>query len=303
MSIKVMKSVRYRLLFNLAVALLTSSAAFAQAYRVKVVAQGLSRPTGIALHGGNTVYFTEIPTPGVGGGANAVKELKLGNNSVRTIHQGEPEPVNIAVDKSGILYWTCKSAGVILEQAPHPASATAVPLLTGLTKPSGIAIDRKGNVYFTQIPTPGVSGGMNSVSVVSVFDNNPATVLHQGEPEPSDIAASGDGVLYWTCKTAGVILTRDEDGNTALLLGGLNKPVGIALDDKRDLLYWTEVPTPGISGANGGSNKVWAYNLRTKAKVLVHSGDPEPTDVAVAANGSLYWTCTSAGVILEARRD
>ena len=30
--------------------------------------------------------------------------------------------------------------------------------------------------------------------------------------------------------------------------------------------------------------------------------DPEPTDVAVARNGNLYWTCTSAGVIIEAKR-
>jgi hypothetical protein len=33
----------------------------------------------------------------------------------------------------------------------------------------------------------------------------------------------------------------------------------------------------------------------------VDEGDPEPTDVAVAKNGSVYWTCTSAGVIVEAK--
>jgi hypothetical protein len=288
---------------SLALAVLASLPAFAQGYSLKVVAQGLNQPTGIAVRGGNTVYFTEVPTPGVGGGSNAVKELKLGNNSIRVIHQGEPEPVNIAIDKSGVLYWTCKSAGVILEQAPHPAKATAVPLLTGLAKPSGIAIDRRGNVYFTQIPTPGLAGGLNSVSVVSAFDCTTVTVLSQGEPEPADIAAASDGVLYWTCKTAGVILTRDRKGKISLLLGGLNRPVGIDLDDQRDVLYWTEVPTPGISGANGGSNKVWAYNLRNQVKTLVNSGDPQPTDVAVADNGRIYWTCTSAGVIVEARRN
>lgn len=301
-----MKSLRHRFLPALALALLASSAALAQNYTFKVVAQGLHRPTGIAVRGGSKVYFTEIPTPGVGGGQNAIKELSLGTGAIRTIHQGEPEPVNIAVDEAGVLYWVCKSAGVILEQSPDAPASSAVPLLTGLTKPSGIAIDEEGHVYFTQIPTPGVggaNGGKNSVSVVSVRNHTKVTVLSQGEPEPTDIAASEDGELYWTCKTAGVILTRDEDGKTKLLIGGLNKPVGIALDEERRLLYWTEVPTPGVSGTNGGSNKVWAYNLRTKAKFIVHSGDPEPTDIAVASNGRVYWTCSSAGVIVEARRN
>ena len=41
-------------------------------------------------------------------------------------------------------------------------------------------------------------------------------------------------------------------------------------------------------------------DLRSGDVRLIHAGDPEPTDVAVARNGTLYWTCTSAGVIVEA---
>ncbi|WP_414662230.1 NHL repeat-containing protein [Horticoccus sp. 23ND18S-11] len=293
---------RLRLSPIVALALLAGNTLLADDYKTKVVAQGLHRPTGIAVQG-STIYFSEIPTPGVAGGRNAVKELRLGNGAMRTIHQGEPEPVNIAVDKTGVLYWTCKSAGVILEQAARPGSGAATPLLTGLAKPSGIAIDRMGNVYFTQVPTPGAAGGSNTVSVVSAFDSTDVTILSKGEPEPTDIAASNDGVLYWTCKTAGVILTRNKCGDTTLFLGGLASPTGIALDEPRRLLYWTEVPTPGVAGAQGGRNKVWEYDLRTKQKTLVNSGDPEPTDIAVAANGRIYWTCSSAGVIVEARRD
>ncbi len=301
-----MKFIRPRLLACLAATLLSGSAALAQGYTFEVVASGLSRPTGIAAHGSGKIYFSEIPTPGVGGGLNAVKELKLGNGATRVIHQGEPEPVNIAVDKSGVLYWTCKSAGVILEQAPNRPASTAMPLLTGLAKPSGIAIDEDGKVYFTQLPTPGVgggSGGTNTVNSVSTENHHSVHVISSGEPEPTDIAASGDGELYWTCKSANVILTRDVDGNIKPLLTGLNQPVGIALDEKRQLLFWTEVPTPGVAGTAGGLNKVWSYNLRTAAKILVHAGDPEPTDITVTPNGRIYWTCSSAGVIVEARRN
>jgi hypothetical protein len=47
-----------------------------------------------------------------------------------------------------------------------------------------------------------------------------------GEPEPTDIAVGRKGDLYWTCKTAGVILERDAHGEVGVLIGGLNSPSG-----------------------------------------------------------------------------
>ena len=38
-------------------------------YRFSVVAAGLDRPVGITVEGSETIYFTLVPTPGVGGGA------------------------------------------------------------------------------------------------------------------------------------------------------------------------------------------------------------------------------------------
>jgi streptogramin lyase len=268
--------------------------AAAEDFRTRVVAQGLSRPVGIAVEGNSTIYFTEIPTPGVPGGANAVKRLELETCDVETLHQGEPEPTNIALDRQGNIYWTCKSAGVILTQDDDGDTDT---LLSGLQKPSGITVGRRGRVYFTEIPSPGVPGAGNKVSV---FDGSKITVLHQGEPEPTDIVISRDGELYWTCKTAGVIL-KQVRGETTTLLAGLDHPVGIALDHQGQKLFFTEVPTPGVPGSAGGSNKVWELDLKTMEMSLVHAGDPEPTDVAVARNGNIYWTCTSAGVIVEAK--
>ncbi len=216
------------------------------------------------------------------------------------MHTGEPEPVNIIVGQDNDLYWTCKSAGVILTQDDEGETSV---FLSGLQKPSGIAMDRCGNIYFTQVPTPGVNGmngGMNNI-MFTIGTNQ--VVLNAGEPEPVDIVVARNGDAYWTCKSAGVILERSvEDGRVSPLLTGLNKPVGIAIDREDRNLYFTEVPTPGVGGMNGGQNKVWQYDLKTGVKTLVNSGDPEPTDVAVSRSGNIYWTCTSAGVIVEARR-
>lgn len=113
-----------------------------------------------------------------------MSQLSLFNRRITTLHTGEPEPVNIIVGQDNDLYWTCKSAGVILTQDDEGETSV---FLDGLQKPSGIATDCCGNIYFTQAPTPGVNGmtgGSNSV----VFAIGTATVvLSMGEPEPADI--------------------------------------------------------------------------------------------------------------------
>ncbi|HMC21706.1 MAG TPA: hypothetical protein VKL19_07655 [Thermoanaerobaculia bacterium] len=266
----------------------------ADQYTFRVVASGLARPTGITIEGSEILYFTQVPTPGVAG-ANSVARFDLETGEMTILHMGEPEPRNIVQDREGTLYWTCTSAGVILRQTED---GTTTQLLVGLERPIGIAVDRSGNIFYTEVPMPGVAGGTNRVSV---FDGQNRTVLHMGEPEPVDIAIARNDDLYWTCRTAGVILRR-SGGVTSLFMSGLDHPVGIAIDHKSQQLYFTEVPTPGVSGSAGGRNKVWRVDLGSGEKMLVHAGDPEPTDVTIARNGNIYWTCTSAGVIVEARR-
>lgn len=277
-----------------ALALAVATPVWADSYRFSVVARNLDRPVGIAVEGSETVYFTEVPDPGVGGGANGVSSLDLDTGVVTRLNSGEPEPTNIALDRDGDLYWTCKSAGVVLRLA----EGAVAPFATGLEEPSGISIGRRGAVYITEIPEPGVPGGRNRVSVIRGDDK---IVLSTGEPEPTDVAVARNGDLYWTCKTAGVILRRSY-GKVSVFRDKLDHPSGIAIDHKGETLYFTEVPTPGVAGDQGGKNRVRAITLRTGALRTVHTGDPEPTDVAVARNGNLYWTCTSAGVIVEAKR-
>ena len=191
------------------------------------------------------------------------------------------------------------SAGVILKQDDEGNTSVA---LRGLNKPSGVSVDRCGNLFFTQIPTPGMNGANGGSNSVNFALGTNVVGLHMGEPNPVDVVATKDGDIYWTCQSAGVILTSAQGGPASLVLNQLSKPTGIAIDSQSENLYFTEVPTPGVSGANGGSNKVWQYNLKKQTKTLIHSGDPEPTDIAVSRNGNIYWTCSSAGVIVEASK-
>lgn len=274
--------------------MLAAAAASARDYKFRVIAEGLSRPVGIAVQDNETLIFTQVPTPGVAGGSNGVFRLDLDKGEVTTLHLGEPEPLNVALDREGDIYWTCRTAGVILKQDDEGETTM---FLGELEKPTGIGLDRCGNVYFTEVPNPGVPEAGNRVSV---SDGSTTTVLHMGEPEPTDIVVGKNGAAYWTCKSAGVILVQ-IGGETSTLLSDLDQPSGIALDKTGRFLFFTEVPTPEVPGSGGGRNKVWRLDLKTGRRTIVHEGDPEPTDVAVARNGNVYWTCTSAGVIVEAR--
>lgn len=263
-------------------------------YQLRVVASGLSSPTGIAVGAWQTLYFTEVPTPGVAGGNNGISALDLETGEVKVLHRGEPEPVNIAVSRDNDVYWTCRTAGVILKMTEDGDTA---PVLTGLLQPTGISIGRRGTIFYTEVPMPGVAGGTNRVSS---YDGTAKTMLSGGEPEPVDVVVSRDGTLYWTCRTAGVILQR-RAGHTSVVIDGLESPTGIALDRKGRGLYFTEVPTPGVAGADGGRNRVSVLDIDSGRVRVINAGDPQPTDIAVAPNGRVYWTCTSAGVIVEAR--
>ncbi len=273
--------------------------AFAQTYRFSVIASGLQRPVGIAVDGSDDLYFTEVPNPGTPGAGNGVSHLDLESGTITRLSNGEPEPVNLGIARNGDVYWTCKSAGVILRLVEDTGAIE--PFATGLQEPSGIAIGRRGAVYFTEIPTPELPGSSGGLNTVSVIRGEGKSVISMGEPEPVDVVVARNGDLFWTCKSAGVILYRSK-GRTAVLKAGLNAPNGIALDHKNQVLYFTEVPTPGLAGDQGGRNAVKALHLSTGRIRTIHEGDPEPTDIAVARNGNLYWTCTIAGVIVEAKR-
>lgn len=98
--------------------------------------------------------------------------------------------------------------------------------------------------------------------------------------------------LFWqTHKTAGVILRCPAAGVISLLLDSLDEPVGIALHHRGEALYLTEVPTPGVFGTDGDENLVNRLDLASMPIEVVHFGDLDPTDVAVARNCNIYWTC------------
>jgi len=179
-------------------------------------------------------------------------------------------------------------------------------VVKNLKRPTGIAVNLSRQVYFTELPTPGVGGGAGGKNTVNVLNpkNGKVRNLTTGEPEPTNLAVNLFGDVYWTCKSAGVVLSLERGrGDAGLVTGGLDNPSGMAAYPLGLAVFFTEVPTPGVSGANGGRNKVSKLKLSTGSITVIDEGDPDPIDVTVAPFGTtVYWTCRSAGVIVEAKR-
>jgi DNA-binding beta-propeller fold protein YncE len=303
---------RMWLLLGMLVALLGLRATLARAqdYEVRVVATGLNAPTGLTVSGlgdSDNLYFTEVPqaaAQGVGAkGANTVSKLTLSTSTVTVMNRCDPQPTSIVQDAQGNLYWTSPEPGVIMMQSP---SGNAAMLLWGLDHPVGVTVDAAGeNLYYTELPTPGVlgwNGGQNKVWQFNLTTQF-ATLLNPIDPSPTDIVVTKKGDLYFTCQAFGIIVHMPA-GVPWLQRNywtGFHQPLGLALDPTEENLYFTEVPTPGVDGAHGGQNTVSKFNLATATTTVVHAGDPQPTSVAVTPNGTIYWTDTTAGAIMQAK--
>jgi DNA-binding beta-propeller fold protein YncE len=157
---------------------------------------------------------------------------------------------------------------------------------------------------FTEVPTYGVpekSGGQNRVSLLNLATKT-RTLLNPLDPAPWNIAVAKNGDFYFTCTSAGVIVHQDAATQTqTIMLTGLQQPTGIALDPAGENLYYTEVPTPGVKWSQRWHERRQEDNLQSGEITLVHAGDPYPNSITVTPNGNIYWTCTTAGVIFEAK--
>lgn len=296
---KYIKSGRHAIL-ALSLAVASATALHADAYKVEILTEGLERPTGIMAGRWNTIYYSEIPEPGVHGGANKVSALNLRSGKTWVISAGEPNPVNISVDTRDNVYWSCQTAGVILKYSRKDGKSVFLGDPTGadpvIYSPTGLDVDRNGDVVFTELIDPGTKGA----NMVSVSDGTNISTISDSEPAPTDITIGYDGTAYWTCATAGVILKRSPAGVISLLIDGLKNPTGIDLDRRGQRLYFTEVPTPGVGGDESG-NTINVINLRTMKRTVVATGFPQPQDVTVTRDGTVYWTCQKAGVIARAK--
>ena len=257
------------------------------------VATGLSKPSGIALGGANTLVVSQQPAAPQDASIATIN-LKTGGVNLRGT--GPAVQSGFAANHAGRLYWVDASTGALMTQG-RTDGAPAVLHAGGMLPATTIAVDSADRVYIAGMAPS--AGGTGSATVL-VTGTTLAAIPDPPGPEKTALAAGASGDLYWTSSKAGLIYHRAPDGTGDVVMSGLNAPQGLSLDASENLLYFTEVPTPGVAGTAGGRNTVNALDLSTLARTVVHSGDPQPTAVAVAPNGNVYWTSTSRGLVMMA---
>ena len=264
----------------------------------RIVASGLDQPVGIVADGEDSLVVSLRASTQSTWGRGGIARFDLEVGSLALRYSGDVAPYEVALDREGNLYWTSRSSGGIWRQDARSGTTTRV--LAGLREPSGIAVDSRGRLYFTEGSTRDAAG---RGSAVSVLDGDERTVLRSGEADPVDIAVGSAGDLYWTNAAAGTIAHLSPEGQVEIVLAGLDHPYGLALDESRELLFFTELPTPGVPGSSGGRNTVNSLGLATRERTVLFRGDSEPSDVVVSPTGRVFWTSTRAGLILEASDD
>jgi len=274
----------------------SASPGSAPAFTYAEVATGLSKPTGIALGGAHSLVVSQQPGAPLDA---SLARIDLRSGGMDLTGAGPAVQSGFAANRAGRLYWVDASKGALMTQA-SVRDTPAVLHAGGMLPATVLAVDSSDRVYLAGATSSGTGSGSGGVAAVIVRGGSIAAIPDPPGPDKTTLVAGASGDLYWTSRGAGLIYHRSPDGSGNVVLSGLNAPQGLALDPAENVLYFTEVPTPGVAGSAGGKNTVNALDLASLSRTVIHSGDPQPTGVAVAANGNVYWTSTSRGAVMVA---
>jgi DNA-binding beta-propeller fold protein YncE len=211
-------------------------------------------------------------------------------------YRGEPKPTRVAVEekkkkKRSKEAWMMRLAGVQPMEAPKSDQKFK------LVRPYGIAVDSKGNIYAAD------------TYVGAVFIFNPETKAVEFIRNGRDarfkaligLAIDDADRLYVTDSGLSRVFVFDANHKFQATFGSdrLQRPSGIAVDNKNRLLYVTDVL----------KNNVVVYDQDSFKYVRTIGGPPQklgddapgtfarPTNVAVGANGDVYISDTLNGRI------
>lgn len=191
------------------------------------------------------------------------------------------------------LYWT--DYGTHKIQRANLDGSGVEDLLTGLSRPQGLALDAAGGKLYW------VEEGSSSIRRARL-DGTAVETLISGLNSPAGLAldTTAEGKIYWSDAEAGTIARANLDGSALeTLLSDLEQPQGLALDLGAGKLYWSE---------QAGS-MVGRVNLDGSFSEIVASPAGSPYGIGLDLSGPLttthqvYWTDTQLGTIQRAYLD
>jgi sugar lactone lactonase YvrE len=146
----------------------------------------------------------------------------------------------------------------------------------GFNAPTGIAVDRDGNLY--------VSNWSGS-TVTKVDSQGNQTIFADGMGSPAGLAFDDDDNLFVSDYAKDVIYKVTPDGIKTIFAQGFHTPTGISFNNAGELLV-----------ANRGSNEIVKVDASGNVE-LVADGMRTPVGVVEDLNGDLYVTNYGGGII------
>ncbi|UAK31072.1 protein kinase [Nocardia asteroides] len=158
--------------------------------------------------------------------------------------------------------------------APAYSSPTPLPF-TGVTLPTGVAVDNAGNVYVTDM-------GNDRVAKLAAGASEPTPLPFTGLRNPQDVAVDDAGNVYVTDTSNNrvVKLAAGASEPTSLPFTGLKNPQGVAVH-----------PAGDVYVADRGNNRVLKLAVgASEPATLPFTELKDPQGVAVDNAGNLYVT-------------
>ena len=152
-------------------------------------------------------------------------------------------------------------------------AASSVPLLSGLSSPSDVAVDSSGNVYIA-------ATGNNSIEEWHASTQTVTTLISSGLNSPAGVAVDGSGNIYIADTGDNAIKEWHSATQTltTLVSSGLSLPSGVAVDGSGNVL---------IADTYNSDIKEWHVSTQT-VTTLISSGLYLPDGVAVDSSGNVY---------------
>ncbi|MFE2060652.1 hypothetical protein [Streptomyces sp. NPDC059446] len=253
----------------------------------EMVADQVDRPVAVRFDRGGVLHVLSLGPEG------RVTRIDLHGTGSRTlVTSGLAGLDNAAFDAENRMFVSSYASGGITEM--HPDGRTRVIVPRGFDGPYGVTVDLGGTVYAAdhyRVASPPASSEA-SFGGDGGADAEPAEpVSHVLAPFAHGIAADG-GLLHLTSQFGDVRTYDPRDGSMRKRSGGLDRPMGIAVD-----------PAAGsLVVAEAGGGRVLAVDGSDRVTVLAE-GLGRPVDVAFDAAGRCYVSDEQAGAVLRLEED
>ncbi len=189
-------------------------------------------------------------------------------------------PTGLAVDRSGVLYVSCRNDGTIHRVTPD---GRATRWVEGMGIATGLAFDRGGGLYV----------GDRSGTIFKINPDRQILVFATLEPSISayHLAFSAAGDLYVTGPTTSsydLIYKITPGGNVSAFYRGLGRPQGMAFDARGNLY---------VVASLGGRRGVVRISPEGKGEIVISGSGL--VGLALLASRRAIWATNSAVLTLD----